>query len=132
MFSVGGWERLAESTIATDDRTNGTPSEFAGEKEGKVSLRLHRHYERSVRNRAEALRIHGTVCKACGFDFDAVYGAEYARHFIQVHHVESVTVGIRTVDPKTDLIPLCSNCHSMAHRQRGRILALSDLRGLLR
>jgi predicted HNH restriction endonuclease len=30
-----------------------------------------------------------------------------------------------------DLAPLCSNCHSMAHRETGRILSVAELKGLI-
>jgi 5-methylcytosine-specific restriction enzyme A len=44
------------------------------------------------------------------------YG-EIGRDFIQVHHVVPVSElgnGYQ-LDPVTDLVPLCANCHAMAH-----------------
>ena len=52
------------------------------------------------------------------FDFNAVYGREFARDFIEIHHVETVAAGVRTTDPSRDLVPLCANCHKMAHSLR--------------
>ena len=39
--------------------------------------------------------------------------------FIHVHHLEllSNSEGKRDVDPESDLIPVCPNCHAMIHRQ---------------
>src|SRR6202043_1305179 len=121
---------LARDTLQTETATI-SGDYLAAATEGRSYLARHRRYERSLRNRVAALRIHGTSCKACGFNFDDVYGAEHAGHFIQIHHVQSITTGIRKVDPSTDLIPLCSNCHSMAHRQPGIILSLAELKQLL-
>ena len=111
--------------------THGQPNEeFVPDKEGRRVIRQHVSYERSLRNRRRALEIHGNHCAACGFSFDDVYGAEHARGFIEVHHVKSITKTSGPVNPETDLIPLCSNCHSMAHRERGRIVPLDNLKAL--
>src|SRR5258708_25773478 len=42
--------------------------------EGGKKLILVNHYERDANLRKEAIRIHGTTCKACGFNFAKVYG----------------------------------------------------------
>jgi 5-methylcytosine-specific restriction protein A len=60
------------------------------------------------------------------------YGPELARSFIEVHHIESLSTGTRTVDPITDLIPLCSNCHSMVHREKNRIIPVNELKELIK
>lgn len=75
-------------------------------------------YERDRRNRAAALVIHGHTCAVCEMRFEEVYG-EIGLGFIEVHHVTPVSkIGPDyMVNPSTDLIPLCSNCHSMAHRE---------------
>lgn len=64
----------------------------------------------------------GRICYACcGFDFGKVYG-EIGEDYIEIHHVEPhfSIEGEHYVDPKTKLISLCSNCHSMIHRVPGR------------
>lgn len=60
------------------------------------------------------------VCECCGFDFEKAYG-EIGRNFIEVHHKWpiSATNDVHKVDAKKDLVPLCSNCHSMIHRGDG-------------
>lgn len=75
-------------------------------------------YERDRRARDACVAHHGHTCVVCGFDFERVYGNLGAR-FIHVHHVRPVsTLGPGyTVDPKTDLVPVCPNCHAMLHRQ---------------
>jgi 5-methylcytosine-specific restriction enzyme A len=90
----------------------------AGEAEGGAYQATVTRYERSEINRAACIEIHGCRCKACAFEFDKVYG-EIGRDFIQVHHVEMVSrLAPGTIlDPEIDLVPLCSNCHSMVHRR---------------
>lgn len=123
----------AAAGLETAARTSGADlEEWVPDEEGRQFVRTQVTYERSLRNRARAIEIHGTRCLACGFDFNAVYGADHAADYIEVHHVRSITAGPATPDPAADLIPLCSNCHSMAHRRRGMCLGLEELRALLR
>ena len=113
--------------------THGQPNEeFIPEIEGRRVIRQHVAYERSRRNRQRALEIHGHRCLACGFSFDDVYGSEHAKGFIEVHHVSSITQIKGPTNPEIDLAPLCSNCHSMAHRDGGRILTVKEIQELLR
>lgn len=35
------------------------------------------------------------------------------------------------VDPKTDLVPLCSNCHKMMHRKKEKPLTIKELKQLI-
>ncbi|WP_312212534.1 HNH endonuclease [Pseudescherichia sp.] len=75
-------------------------------------------YERDRKARQAALDWHGYQCKVCGLDMTKVYG-EIAKGFIHVHHLIpfSEIKANYQVDPKTDLIPVCPNCHAMLHRQ---------------
>ena len=75
-------------------------------------------YERNPKNRAEAIKIHGTTCLACGFNFNDFYGKELAKDFIEIHHIKPLSQGEYNVNPNTDLVPLCSNCHSMIHKEK--------------
>ena len=36
------------------------------------------------------------------------------------------------VNPYTDLITLCANCHRMIHRKKNEILSLDELRQIIR
>jgi 5-methylcytosine-specific restriction protein A len=133
VFTTSKLEADSASAIASELRAHGGfEDDFVGDAEGRRVLRLHVTYERSPRNRARALEIHGTKCTVCGFDFNQFYGADLARDYIEVHHTRSITeVDGGVVRPETDLVPLCSNCHSMAHRERGRIIPLEKLRSLV-
>ena len=85
--------------------------------ESKYTVKLNK---RNREAREKCLEIHGYKCNICNFDFLESYG-EVGRDFIEVHHIESITKtsGVEyEIDPKKDLIPVCSNCHSMLHRKR--------------
>ncbi|AUZ89410.1 hypothetical protein CVO76_12735 [Arthrobacter agilis] len=86
--------------------------------EGSKEYQLSARYERSRANRAAAIAIHGLVCRVCGFEFNSVYGP-LARGYVEVHHLTPVSMmgEPRPVDPRTDLVPLCANCHRMVHRR---------------
>lgn len=102
--------------------------EFVPDPEGRKRIIQSIQYERSRRNRRRAIELHGNSCVVCGFDFDAFYGADLARGFIEVHHTKSVTeMEGASLDVETDLMPVCSNCHSMLHRSRGAILSIREL-----
>lgn len=123
-----------DESLVTELITHGQPNEeFIPDAEGRRVIRQHVSYERSPKNRQRALEIHGNTCFACGLNFDAVYGQKHARGFIEIHHVKSITkIDSTPVDPSTDLVPLCSNCHSMAHRTKDHILTVEEIKKLLK
>ena len=96
--------------------------------EGKIVQYYTTKYERNATNRSRAIKIHGTKCMACGFDFEATYG-ELGRDYIEVHHIKPLSSleEETEINPETDLVCLCSNCHRMIHRRRDNILSVSDL-----
>jgi predicted HNH restriction endonuclease len=101
-------------------------------KDGKVIEYYGTRYERNPINRVRAIEIHGTKCKACGFDFEKVYG-ERGRGFIEVHHIKplfSIDKEIE-INPETDLVTVCSNCHKMIHRKKNTVLTINELKLLL-
>lgn len=106
--------------------------EVIGFPEGAVITVQANRYERDRRNRAAALAIHGYGCRACEVVLSDLYGAAGAG-FIEVHHLTPVSnLGPGyVIDPRTDLVPLCPNCHGMAHR-RTPPFSIGELRSLLR
>lgn len=90
-----------------------------GEVEGDVKMQTHRKYERSPRNRAAAIAIHGYDCHGCDVNLGRIYG-ELGHDFIEIHHVKPLSEldGPMIVDPRTDLAPLCPTCHGIVHRRR--------------
>jgi len=121
-----------DHNLETELLTHGIVNEsIINEAEGRKKIQKHVRYERSKKNRLKAIEIHGCICKACGFDFNAKYGAELSKDYIEIHHIESITSGQRIINPEIDLVPLCSNCHSMVHRKRGEILSIEVLKELI-
>ena len=87
-------------------------------KEGSLKQIQVNAYERNPQARKKCLEKHGYSCKCCGFNFEVVYG-ELGKNFIHVHHVTPLSQIKMTyiLNPETDLIPVCANCHAMIHRK---------------
>lgn len=93
---------------------------------------LANRYERDEDARRACLARHGTSCAACGFSFELKYG-ELGMDFIQVHHIVPVAQlgsGYQ-LDAITDLVPLCPNCHAMAHLGVGTPRTVAELRRII-
>jgi 5-methylcytosine-specific restriction protein A len=103
-----------------------------GEAEGTAHQALITRYERSALNRQACMAFHGRTCKVCGFDFHKVYGP-IGEGYIEVHHVESLArLAPGTVlNPVIDLVPLCSNCHSMAHKRSPLPYSVEELKAMI-
>lgn len=119
---ISAWTQQAAAAVVSllPLEEDETPSENlqGGFPEGaKQRIEVNR-YERDRRNRAAALAIHGYVCKACDTDLSSIYGTT-AAGLIEIHHltpVSKLSEGY-CLDPASDLVPLCPNCHRVAHRR---------------
>jgi hypothetical protein len=87
-----------------------------GEEEGNKTEILSNKYERSRKNRSQCIAYYGNSCFICKFNFESHYG-DIAKGFIHVHHKKLVSdmKESQTIDPISDLVPLCPNCHAVAH-----------------
>lgn len=124
---------IDENEIVDDSRDDYLESEIEqSDVEGKKTVIYTTKYERSAKNREDAKRIHGTKCMICGFDFEKIYG-ERGKDFIEVHHIKPLYSRDEEVriNPRTDLICVCSNCHRMIHRRKNNILTPDELRALI-
>jgi 5-methylcytosine-specific restriction protein A len=94
-------------------------SEERGDEEGACFEMTIKRRERSRRNRLLCLAIHGPTCTVCGVDPTSIFGPECGQ-ILEVHHLEplSEVAEPKKYDPKTDLIPLCPNCHRAIHRRK--------------
>jgi len=91
------------------------PYKLDSEFEGAAKSELLTKYERSHLNRSLCLAYYGYNCRACDINFKDKYG-DIARDFIHVHHLNPISKsGVKKPDPITDFIPLCPNCHGIAH-----------------
>lgn len=105
--------------------------ELIAQQEGTVKEILSKRYERSRINREICLAHKGYSCCVCGFNFLTTYG-QLGKDFIEVHHTTPVSeMGDNyTIDIDRDLVPVCSNCHSMIHRKKPA-LTVDELKAMI-
>lgn len=86
-------------------------------KEGAVRSIISKRYERNPQARLLCLESNGYSCKVCGFNFRDTYG-KLGQDYIHVHHITPIsTIGEEyEINPQTDLVPICPNCHAMIHK----------------
>lgn len=102
-----------------------------GYEEGSAYKIISTRYERNPINRELCLAKKGYKCQICNFDFREFYGS-IGQKFIEVHHITPVSMlgpGYK-INVDEDLIPVCSNCHSMLHRKNPPYLP-SELRTMI-
>ena len=94
--------------------------------EGVKKLVKNKVYERSSKLRRVAIE-HYTknddiLCDACKFSFNNFYGKKTGKGYIEIHHIKPI---FKYQDEELDktidvalknVVPLCSNCHRMIHR----------------
>jgi 5-methylcytosine-specific restriction protein A len=85
---------------------------------GAVARVLVNRYERDPKARAACLRKLGRRCKVCDLRFKDRYG-KIGEGFIHVHHIKPLATTRREykLNPETDLVPVCPNCHAMLHKK---------------
>lgn len=88
-------------------------------------------YERSSKARRACIAHHGAICIVCNFDFRRVFGA-VGEGFIHVHHIIPIgSIGAEyKVNPITDLVPVCPNCHAIIHRTTP-VLTIKQIKELI-
>jgi 5-methylcytosine-specific restriction protein A len=124
--------RDAVLALLVPDESLPGPEEAAVRTEGGAKVYVTKRYEREASLRNDAIAFHGRDCMGCGYNFDARYGVEHSKGYIEVHHsVPLADKGVRKTDPRTDLVVLCANCHRMVHKSRSVCLSLAELRAKL-
>jgi predicted HNH restriction endonuclease len=127
-------KKASLKTIETEELSQSQVlQEYESREEGKPSKIYTTLYERDFYLRQQAIEIHGVTCKGCGFNFEEKYG-EYAKGLIHIHHKVPVSEygGVMQVNPVSDLVPLCPNCHAVVHRKKNKTLSVVELQQLLR
>ena len=88
---------------------------------------------RRQRNRAarqQCLEASRYTCYVCGFNFEKTYG-DIGKNFLEVHHTKPLaTYDDEHPIPQSELVALCSNCHSMVHSKR-EVLDVNELKEML-
>jgi len=100
--------------------------------EGSVKQITINAYERNPTARKKCVAKHGAQCAICGFDFSVFYGEDFDG-LIHVHHLKPLhTLGEEyVVNPETDLIPVCPNCHLALHAKKDGVYAPEELRSMM-
>jgi hypothetical protein len=98
--------------------------------EGNRAVLYMSRFERDPKARNDCVKIFGTSCSVCSFDFGRVYG-KLGDGFIHVHHLRPLSaVGVsHKVSPRKDLRPVCPNCHEMLHK-RSPPFSIEELRDI--
>lgn len=99
--------------------------------EGAVETISVNRYERNRKARSECTAYYGCICQACGIDLSEKYGP-VATNFIHVHHQTMISTLDKEyeVDPISDLIPLCPNCHAIAHLRK-EPYSIQEIKGMI-
>jgi 5-methylcytosine-specific restriction enzyme A len=89
--------------------------------------------KRNLKLRKMAIQYHGSRCSVCGFDFYQTYG-DRGHGFIEVHHIKPIGTFNEEIDvnPKTDLAPVCANCHRMIHIKPNNVLSIEEMKNILK
>ncbi len=76
-------------------------------------------YERNPKARQDCIKIHGSSCVICNFNFGETYGDDFIGK-IHVHHIKPLSEidDEYAVDPENDLVPVCPNCHMILHSKK--------------
>lgn len=102
--------------------------------EGTAYYKSVTSYERNEKARMICLSHFGYTCQICGMNFEEKYGS-VGKEFIHVHHINFISsLGgqAHEINPLTDLIPVCPNCHAMLHRKiNGSYLSPNELKEIL-
>ena len=106
----------------------GEPGTFT---EGELHEVVCNQYERNRKAREACITLKGYRCAVCGMDFESLYG-EIGRGFIHVHHLIPISsIGESyDVNPATDLVPVCPNCHNILHKKEPPY-TIEELKGML-
>lgn len=108
--------------------------EYQHETEGHRKFVYVNVYERNPKARREVIKYHGTKCVVCEMSFEDKYG-EMGAGFIHIHHIVPISeIGKEyKINYKTDLVPVCPNCHAMLHRKvNDRTLTIEELKSRLK
>ena len=120
---------IEENPFTEDDEPS---DKQEGKTEGKKKSYWTTKYERDPNNRRETIKLMGTKCVVCGFDFEETYG-ERGKDFIEVHHTKPLYELKDEVKltPGIDLVCVCSNCHRMIHRKKDNVLSVEELKSII-
>lgn len=121
-------EQFESETIVNDYPDESDVDKKLFPEGGKQTVQVNR-YERNPEARAACIKHYRDAsgqneirCQICEMNFEKTYGS-FARDFIHVHHIKPVSEISESyeVNPITDLLPVCPNCHAMLHRNENGV-----------
>jgi hypothetical protein len=99
-------------------------------------------YKRSTKLREEAKKYYeknGKInCTICNFNFDDFYGTKIGGKYIEIHHIKPIfqyqDEDLNTTIKKAlkNVVPVCSNCHRMIHKNWRNPLQVKYLKNHIR
>lgn len=122
------------SSIQTPDNNPddnpGTDDEERQMVEGRLTEAKILRRQRNRSARLKCLEDSGYTCYVCGFNFEKTYG-NIGKNFLEVHHKKPLaTYDDEHPIPQSELVALCSNCHSMVHRKR-EVMDVDELKSIV-
>lgn len=127
-------QKRANLNLLNDNQKHFVPEDEISE--GKLVTTVTKTRKRSAKLREYAFDYYSEIgeikCAACGFDFEERYG-EYGRNYIEFHHVNPISVYeengkiTNLEEARKNLIPLCSNCHKILHRNNITVEQLKEV-----
>lgn len=74
-------------------------------------------------------------CSVCNFNFEDFYG-EVGKGYIEIHHLKPIFKYDNNIDKSIeealgDVVPVCSNCHRVIHRNNDKLLSIASLKELV-
>ena len=104
--------------------------------EGKLVTTNSKTRKRSQKLRNSAFEYYKSKnkikCEVCGFDFEITYGA-LGKDYIELHHIKPVSIYEESgeisnlEEARLNLVPLCSNCHKILHRNNINVEKLKEV-----
>lgn len=128
---MGVLRRFSKSGYMTGDEAGVWSSDEVEFPEGaKKRVEVNR-YERDPEARRLRLEHDDYTCQVCDLRFEDRYG-EFAREYMHVHHVVPLSQIAdhenHVVDPLTDLVAVCPNCHAMLHHHPDKPCTVEKLK----
>lgn len=128
-------KRNTNASMSGSSASSTEPAEpvLPKEREATEGEKKHVEYERAHRSQAlrqACINKYGYQCQCCGMNFTELYGEELGANFIEVHHLKMIATydESKPKDYIDNLVPLCSNCHSMIHHVKATSMTLTAVR----
>ncbi len=126
---------LADDYYWSGEEAGVLPADGTEVPEGaKTRVEVNR-YERDPVARKRCLEHYHYTCQVCGLRFEERYG-EFALGFMHVHHKTPLSQiddhENHRINPETDLVAVCPNCHAMLHHHQDKPCDVETLQQLMK